>query len=108
MFIINILPLQETLSSVATWLESHKKEIVILACSHFEGIDNKLHESFIFSLKKLFHSKICPWKVSFHLVQLIFIKKQTHCLTKANLPLTGLSADLAKSVGIWSSGPAVL
>ncbi|XP_028300255.1 PI-PLC X domain-containing protein 1 isoform X2 [Gouania willdenowi] len=50
----------ETLVSVATWLKSHPKEIIILACSHFEGMDDKCHESFIFSLKKLFGSKLCP------------------------------------------------
>ncbi|XP_073333184.1 PI-PLC X domain-containing protein 1 [Pagrus major] len=50
----------ETLSSVATWLDSHPKEIVILACSHFEGISDRLHQAFIFSLKKLFGSKLCP------------------------------------------------
>ncbi|XP_070764678.1 PI-PLC X domain-containing protein 1 [Enoplosus armatus] len=53
-----------TLSSVATWLESHPKEVVILACSHFEGLNNKLHQTFIFSLKKLFGSKLCPQKES--------------------------------------------
>ncbi|KAM6938334.1 PI-PLC X domain-containing protein 1 isoform 1-T1 [Lycodopsis pacificus] len=53
---------QETLSSVAVWLTSHPKEVVILACSHFEGIDDKLHQSFIFSLKKLFGSRLCPQK----------------------------------------------
>ncbi|CAK6956197.1 PI-PLC X domain-containing protein 1 [Scomber scombrus] len=58
------LTVLETLSSVATWLESHPKEIVILACSHLEGIDDALHESFIFSLKKLFGSKLCPRKES--------------------------------------------
>lgn len=50
----------ETLSSVATWLDSHPKEIVILACCNFEGIDDNLHRAFIFSLKKLFGSKLCP------------------------------------------------
>ncbi|XP_059198110.1 PI-PLC X domain-containing protein 1 [Centropristis striata] len=54
------LTVLETLSSVATWLESHPKEIVILACSHFEGMDDSLHLLFIFSLKKLFGSKLCP------------------------------------------------
>uniref|UniRef100_A0A8C9YTL9 Si:dkey-66a8.7 n=1 Tax=Sander lucioperca TaxID=283035 RepID=A0A8C9YTL9_SANLU len=58
------LTVLETLSSVATWLDSHPKEIVILACSHFEGIEDKLHQLFIFSLKKLFGSKLCPQKVS--------------------------------------------
>ncbi|XP_051803445.1 PI-PLC X domain-containing protein 1 isoform X2 [Acanthochromis polyacanthus] len=55
---------QETLVSVATWLKSHPKEIVILACSHLEGMDDARHESFIYSLKKLFGSKLCPQKES--------------------------------------------
>ncbi|XP_054459209.1 PI-PLC X domain-containing protein 1 [Anoplopoma fimbria] len=56
------LTVLETLSSVAVWLKSHPKEVVILACSHFEGIDDKLHQLFIFSLKKMFGSKLCPRK----------------------------------------------
>nr|XP_057929812.1 PI-PLC X domain-containing protein 1 isoform X1 [Doryrhamphus excisus]XP_057929813.1 PI-PLC X domain-containing protein 1 isoform X1 [Doryrhamphus excisus] len=51
----------DTLSSVAAWLDSHPKEIVILACRHFEGINDKFHESFIVLLKKLFGSKLCRW-----------------------------------------------
>lgn len=74
---VNVPPLQETLSSVATWLDSHPKEIVILACSHFEGIDDRLHESFILSLKKLFGSKLCPRKVSSGLVELTDRRKTT-------------------------------
>ncbi|XP_026160483.1 PI-PLC X domain-containing protein 1 isoform X2 [Mastacembelus armatus] len=54
------LTVLETLLSVNTWLESHPKEVVILACSHFEGMDVTCHESFIFCLKKLFGSKLCP------------------------------------------------
>ncbi|XP_016337332.1 PI-PLC X domain-containing protein 1-like isoform X2 [Sinocyclocheilus anshuiensis] len=50
----------ETLQTVASWLESHPKEIIILACSHFEGLDYKRHEEFIYSLKKIFGSKLCP------------------------------------------------
>ncbi|XP_034036499.1 PI-PLC X domain-containing protein 1 [Thalassophryne amazonica] len=50
--------------SVATWLESHPKEIVILACSHFEGMDDLLHKSLIVSIIKVFGSKLCPRKES--------------------------------------------
>uniref|UniRef100_A0A671RSP8 PI-PLC X domain-containing protein 1-like n=1 Tax=Sinocyclocheilus anshuiensis TaxID=1608454 RepID=A0A671RSP8_9TELE len=53
----------ETLQTVASWLESHPKEIIILACSHFEGLDYKRHEEFIYSLKKIFGSKLCPCNV---------------------------------------------
>ncbi|XP_034559991.1 PI-PLC X domain-containing protein 1 isoform X2 [Notolabrus celidotus] len=54
------LTVLETLSSVASWLDSHPKEVVILACSHFEGMDDRLHCSFIYSLKEMFGSKFCP------------------------------------------------
>lgn len=56
------LTVLETLTSVAVWLKSHPKEVLILACSHFEGISEKLHEDFIFSIKKIFGSKLCPKK----------------------------------------------
>ncbi|XP_037530293.1 PI-PLC X domain-containing protein 1 [Nematolebias whitei] len=56
------LTVLETLVSVVSWLCSHPKEIVILACSHFEGIDDRYHEAFICCLKKLFGPKLCPWK----------------------------------------------
>ncbi|XP_036426600.1 PI-PLC X domain-containing protein 1 isoform X2 [Colossoma macropomum] len=51
---------QETLRTVATWLSDHPKEIVILACSHFEGLSEKRHEDFIYSLKNIFGFKLCP------------------------------------------------
>ncbi|XP_003973947.2 PI-PLC X domain-containing protein 1 [Takifugu rubripes] len=54
------LTVVEVLLCVATWLRSHPKEIVILACSHFEGMNERLHQSFIFSLKRMFGSKLCP------------------------------------------------
>ncbi|KAK7889094.1 hypothetical protein WMY93_024654 [Mugilogobius chulae] len=56
------LTVLETLMSVAAWLKSHPKEVIILACSHFEGISEQLHEAFIFSIKKIFGSKLCPRK----------------------------------------------
>lgn len=108
MFMVNVPPPQETLLSVATWLESHPKEIVILACSHFEGMDDRCHESFIYSLKKLFGSKLCPRKVSFLLVQLMSGIKTAPCFNTSNLPFTGISPDLAESVGIWLPGRPVL
>ncbi|KAL7832730.1 hypothetical protein SRHO_G00297480 [Serrasalmus rhombeus] len=54
------LTVVKTLHTVATWLSDHPKEIVILACSHFEGLSEKRHEDFIYSLKTLFGSKLCP------------------------------------------------
>ncbi|KAJ0032127.1 hypothetical protein NQD34_002208 [Periophthalmus magnuspinnatus] len=56
------LTVLETLRSVAGWLKSHPNEVVILECSHFEGLSEELHEAFIFSIKKIFQSKLCPKK----------------------------------------------
>lgn len=58
------LTVLETFLSVATWLNSHPKEVVILACSHFEGMDDQCHETLVFSLKRLFGSKLCPQQES--------------------------------------------
>ncbi|XP_036396981.1 PI-PLC X domain-containing protein 1 isoform X1 [Megalops cyprinoides] len=54
----------EALEDIARWLDCHPKEVVILACREFEGLSEKLHEKFIFSLKKIFGSKLCPQKSS--------------------------------------------
>ncbi|KAJ8350858.1 hypothetical protein SKAU_G00259880 [Synaphobranchus kaupii] len=54
----------ETLKKISEWLDSHPKEVVILACSHFEGLCAKRHEMFIFNLKKIFGRKLCPHKGS--------------------------------------------
>lgn len=87
-YVLNVLAPQETLVSVATWLERHPKEIVILACSHFEGMDEKCHEAFILSLKKLFGSKLCPQKVSVLYARPIYTITATLRLITADLPST--------------------
>lgn len=45
-------------------MESHPKEVVILACRHFEGLSDALHHFFICNLKKLFGAKLCLRQVS--------------------------------------------
>lgn len=91
--------------SVATWLQSHPKEIVILACSHFEGINDKLHQAFIFSLRKLFGSKLCPQKVSFLLVRLIYGVKTAQRLTQLTCPPQESALTLRS---LWASGYQVI
>ncbi|KAG7228730.1 hypothetical protein INR49_008508 [Caranx melampygus] len=101
------LTVLETLMSVATWLESHPKEIIILACSHLEGMDDRCHESFIFCLKKLFGSKLCPQKVTFLLTQpMLSMKTTLHLVTSK------LSSHTQESVltlrSLWASGYQVV
>ncbi|KAG5833299.1 hypothetical protein ANANG_G00274480 [Anguilla anguilla] len=58
--IYTLLTVKETLSDIAKWLSSHPKEVVILACSVFEGVTPDLHQDTILFMKNLFGSKIFP------------------------------------------------
>ncbi|XP_066562162.1 PI-PLC X domain-containing protein 1 [Amia ocellicauda] len=60
--VYTIRTVREVLKEVALWLTSHPKEIVILACSHFEGLNRDLHEKLISSLKTIFGSRLCPYR----------------------------------------------
>lgn len=93
--------------SVATWLESHPKEIIILACSHLEGMDDRRHESFIFCLKKLFGSKLCPRKVSVLLTQPMLSMKITLHLITSNLSSRTQESVLTLR-SLWASGYQVV
>ncbi|XP_063057609.1 PI-PLC X domain-containing protein 1 [Engraulis encrasicolus] len=58
--IYTYVTVMETLQEMSSWLDAHPKEVVILALRHFEGLNEKLHEAFIYSLKRTFASKLCP------------------------------------------------
>ncbi|KAJ8350859.1 hypothetical protein SKAU_G00259890 [Synaphobranchus kaupii] len=58
--VYTLLTVKDTLRDVAKWLNSHPKEVVILACSMFEGLNTDLHQDIILFLKNLFGSKIFP------------------------------------------------
>ncbi|XP_028655837.1 PI-PLC X domain-containing protein 1-like [Erpetoichthys calabaricus] len=58
--LFTVVTVLEALQEINLWLENHKREIIILACSHFEGMTESLHEHLISSLKYIFGSKLCP------------------------------------------------
>lgn len=51
---------EKTFTEVAQWLAHHPKEIIILACSTFDGLIPKDHQKFIAQLTQLFPKKLCP------------------------------------------------
>nr|XP_006639288.1 PREDICTED: PI-PLC X domain-containing protein 1 isoform X1 [Lepisosteus oculatus] len=59
--IYTTMTVRETLQDIAQWLKFHPKEIVFLACSHFEGLNEDCHERLVLSLKHIFGSKLCPF-----------------------------------------------
>lgn len=52
--------LQDTLTEISEWLESHPREVVILACRNFEGMTEDLHEYLVSCIKNIFGDMLCP------------------------------------------------
>ncbi|XP_072433044.1 PI-PLC X domain-containing protein 1 isoform X2 [Chiloscyllium punctatum] len=51
---------QEALKEFGLWLKAHPKEVVILACRSFDGMNEQQHHELIQEIKNLFESKIYP------------------------------------------------
>uniref|UniRef100_H3AXN3 Phosphatidylinositol specific phospholipase C X domain containing 1 n=1 Tax=Latimeria chalumnae TaxID=7897 RepID=H3AXN3_LATCH len=76
--IFTTVTVQETLQDIARWLKTHPKEIIILDCKHFQGMDKELHKHLIQSIKNIFGFRICPktenptlrnlWKSSYQVI----------------------------------------
>ncbi|XP_041055931.1 PI-PLC X domain-containing protein 1-like isoform X3 [Carcharodon carcharias] len=59
----------EALKEFRLWLETHPKEVVILACRFIDKMNEQQHHELIQEMKDLFGSKVCP-KTSVELVSL--------------------------------------
>ena len=57
-------PAQDTLTEISEWLQSHPREVVILACRNFEGMTEDLHEYLVGCIKNIFGDMLCPRGVS--------------------------------------------
>lgn len=58
--------MQEALDELAGWLDDHPKEIVIIACSHFESLSDEDHANLMEFILLLFRGKLCPPQVDRH------------------------------------------
>lgn len=55
--------LQEALDELATWLDVHPKEIIIISCSHFECLTDEDHSNLVEFIITLFAEKLCSSQV---------------------------------------------
>ncbi|XP_059013742.1 PI-PLC X domain-containing protein 1 isoform X2 [Mustela lutreola] len=51
---------EDTLTEISEWLESHPREVVILACRDFEGMTDGLHEYLVACIRNIFGDMLCP------------------------------------------------
>ncbi|XP_026219184.1 PI-PLC X domain-containing protein 1-like [Anabas testudineus] len=57
--IYTLITVKEALGELATWLDAHPKEIVIISCSHFESLSDEDHNSLVEFIITLFSEKLC-------------------------------------------------
>ncbi|XP_041822293.1 PI-PLC X domain-containing protein 1-like isoform X2 [Chelmon rostratus] len=57
--IYTVMTVQEALDELATWLDDHPKEIVIISCSHFESLTDEDHGRLVDFIITLFGKKLC-------------------------------------------------
>lgn len=62
--IYSLLTVKEALGEVVHWLDQHKKEVVIIALSHFDGMNLDQHRDLIQFLIATFNKKICPKSIT--------------------------------------------
>uniref|UniRef100_A0A3B4H3D2 Phosphatidylinositol-specific phospholipase C X domain-containing protein n=1 Tax=Pundamilia nyererei TaxID=303518 RepID=A0A3B4H3D2_9CICH len=58
--IYTLITVKEALDELAGWLDAHPKEIVIIACSHFESLSDEDHAHLMEFILLLFRGKLCP------------------------------------------------
>ncbi|XP_068165897.1 PI-PLC X domain-containing protein 1-like [Antennarius striatus] len=60
--IYTLMTVKEALSELATWLDAHPKEIVIISCSHFDSLTDEDHVRLADFILRLFGKKLCSSK----------------------------------------------
>lgn len=55
---------QEALEELATWLDAHPKEIVIISCTHFDSLTDGDHTRLVDYILSLFGEKLCSSQVT--------------------------------------------
>ncbi|XP_053563719.1 PI-PLC X domain-containing protein 1 [Bombina bombina] len=53
---------EETLQEILQWLQSHPREVIILACKNLEEMTPVLHMHLISCIHQIFGTKLCPKK----------------------------------------------
>ncbi|KAL4656496.1 PI-PLC X domain-containing protein 1-like [Arapaima gigas] len=51
---------EAVLREIKEWLDIHLREVVILSFSHFQDLDDELHNHLTETIKNIFTSKLCP------------------------------------------------
>ncbi|XP_051882260.1 PI-PLC X domain-containing protein 1-like [Pristis pectinata] len=57
--IYTTITVQDAFKEFGAWLETHPKEVVILACTYFEGMNEQQHHQLIQKIENIFGSKLC-------------------------------------------------
>ncbi|KAL2088198.1 hypothetical protein ACEWY4_017026 [Coilia grayii] len=90
---------EETFTQVVQWLAQHPREVIILACSTFDGLVSRDHQKFIAQLTRLFSNTLCPKMVTPSL-QLCWEHKYQVILSYAH-PEASSQQELWPKIDYW-------
>ncbi|KAM4710700.1 PI-PLC X domain-containing protein 1 isoform 2-T2 [Anableps anableps] len=57
--IYTLMSVKEALEELASWLDAHPKEVIIMSCSHFEFLTDEDHVQLVEFILSLFSGKLC-------------------------------------------------
>ncbi|XP_014878113.1 PI-PLC X domain-containing protein 1-like [Poecilia latipinna] len=57
--IYTLMSVKEALEELASWLDAHPKEVIIISCSHFESLTDEDHVQLVDFILSLFSTKLC-------------------------------------------------
>uniref|UniRef100_A0A3P9QGR4 PI-PLC X domain-containing protein 1-like n=1 Tax=Poecilia reticulata TaxID=8081 RepID=A0A3P9QGR4_POERE len=57
--IYTLMSVKEALEELASWLDAHPKEVIIISCSHFESLTDEDHVQLVDFILSLFSKKLC-------------------------------------------------
>ncbi|XP_078147272.1 PI-PLC X domain-containing protein 1-like isoform X1 [Centroberyx gerrardi] len=57
--IYTLLTVKEALAELASWLDSHPNEVVLVSCSHFDSLSDRDHAHLVDYIITLFREKLC-------------------------------------------------
>ncbi|XP_039101223.1 PI-PLC X domain-containing protein 1 [Hyaena hyaena] len=91
---------EDTLTEISEWLESHPREVVILACRDFEGMTDELHEYLVTCIRNIFGDMLCP-RGEVPTLNQLWTRRQQVILSYEEASVVGRHRELWPGVPYW-------
>lgn len=98
--IYTLMTVKEALDELATWLDAHPKEIIIISCSHFESLTSQDHVDLVEYIISLFGKKLCSSQ-DVPTLRSCWSRHQQVVVTYGNQQMVLLHPELWHDISYW-------